>query len=141
MSGQDWNTVTLSKNNRGLQGAAKKQANAAAARKGTLQTEARYGAKQNKSAHSNAGVNAKKLEESEELKHNRVDRGLSQAIQQARLAKKWTQKQLATAINEKPQVIGEYESGRAIPNPQLINKIERALGTRLPRANKKKKAT
>jgi len=68
MSGQDWNTVTLSKNNRGLQGAAKKQANAAAARKGTLQTEARYGAKQNKSAHSNAGVNAKKLEESEELK-------------------------------------------------------------------------
>ena len=44
-----------------------------------------------------------------------VDRALSTAIQQARLAKKMTQKQLATAMNEKPQVIAEYESGKAIP--------------------------
>mmetsp|Transcript_29298 Transcript_29298/g.38520 ORF Transcript_29298/g.38520 Transcript_29298/m.38520 type:complete len:145 (+) Transcript_29298:90-524(+) len=138
MQGQDWNTVTLSKNTRGLQGQAKKNALTSAMRKGSVQTEAKYGAKQNKSAHSGAGVNMKKLEESDELKHDRVDRSLSQAIQQARLAKKWNQKQLATAINEKPQIIGDYESGRAIPNPQIIGKIERALGTRLPRGNKKK---
>ena len=50
-----------------------------------------------------------------------------------------TQKALATMINEKPQIIGQYESGKAIPNPQLISKMERALGVRLPR-NKKKKA-
>jgi transcriptional regulator with XRE-family HTH domain len=47
-----------------------------------------------------------------------------------------TQKALATLMNEKPQVIAEYESGKAIPNPQLIAKIERALGTRLPRPKK-----
>ncbi|CAM9577749.1 unnamed protein product, partial [Discosporangium mesarthrocarpum] len=40
-------------------------------------------------------------------------------------------------MNEKPQVVGEYESGKAIPNPQLISKLERALGVRLPRPNKK----
>ena len=34
-------------------------------------------------------------------------------------------------INEKPQVIQEYESGKAIPNQQIIVKLERALGTKL----------
>ncbi len=37
-----------------------------------------------------------------------------------------------------PQVINEYESGRAIPVPAMIAKIERALGVRLPRPAKKK---
>ena len=39
----------------------------------------------------------------------------------------------------RPQVINEYESGKAIPHPQVISKLERALGCRLPRAPKKKK--
>jgi ribosome-binding protein aMBF1 (putative translation factor) len=49
-----------------------------------------------------------------------------------------TQKDLGTAINEKPQIVAEYESGKAIPNPQIIAKIERALGTKLPRPGKSK---
>lgn len=69
-----------------------------------------------------------------------VDRSLSQALQRARQEKGMTQKQLATAINEKPQIIGEYESGRAIPNGQIISKLQRALGVQLPRAPKKKAA-
>ena len=82
----------------------------------------------------------KRLEESnEEFKHNTVDRSLSQAIQQARLAKKLTQKDLATAINEKPQIIQQYESGQAIPNPQILLKLDRALGIHLPRTAPKKK--
>jgi len=36
-----------------------------------------------------------------------------------------------------PQIIQEYESGKAIPNNQVIAKIERALGVKLPRAAKK----
>ena len=32
------------------------------------------------------------------------------------------------AINEKPQVIQEYEQGKAIPNPQVLSKLSRALG-------------
>ncbi|CAK9134144.1 unnamed protein product [Ilex paraguariensis] len=34
-------------------------------------------------------------------------------------------------INEKPQIIQEYESGKAIPNQQIISKLERALGVKL----------
>ena len=52
-------------------------------------------------------------------------------IQQARLAKKMSQQQLATAINEKPQVVQEYENGKAIPNQQVLGKLERALGVKL----------
>lgn len=31
-------------------------------------------------------------------------------------------------INEKPQVINDYEGGRAIPNNQIMTKIEKAIG-------------
>lgn len=44
----------------------------------------------------------------------------------------------STAINEKPQVVGEYETGKAIPNPQIISKLERKLGVKLPRPGKSK---
>ena len=70
----------------------------------------------------------------------KVDKTLSKAIMQARTAKKMTQKELATAINEKPQVLAQYESGKAIPNPQIISKLERKLGTKLPRPGKSKLA-
>lgn len=33
-------------------------------------------------------------------------------------------------INEKPQVIADYECGKAIPNNQIMGKIERAIGKR-----------
>ena len=84
-------------------------------------------------------MSARKLEEdTESTVHATVDRNLSQAIQQARLAKKLTQKELATAIMEKATVIQEYESGRAIPNPTILSKLDRALGVHLPRPPKKK---
>ena len=56
------------------------------------------------------GVGVMKLEEATDVGTiARVDRSLSKAIMQARTAKKMTQKELATAINEKPQVVAEYE--------------------------------
>lgn len=99
----------------------------------------RYGAGGNTSAHSATIMSTRKLEEADEAgKIAKVDKSLSKAIMQARTAKKMTQKDLATAINEKPQVIGQYESGKAIPNPQIISKLERKLGTKLPRPGKSK---
>ncbi|GMF64929.1 unnamed protein product [Phytophthora lilii] len=98
------------------------------------------GAGTNKGAHSAANVNMRKLEEdTDNFKHDAVDRSLSQALMKARMAKKMNQKQLGTLINEKPQVIADYESGRAIPNGQIISKLNRALGVQLPRGPKKKK--
>ncbi|KAM1514160.1 hypothetical protein ACFX11_025973 [Malus domestica] len=63
----------------------------------------------------------------------RVPSELKKAILQARTGKKRTQAQLAQIINEKPQVIQEHESGKAIPNQQVITKLERALGAKLCR--------
>jgi len=29
---------------------------------------------------------------------------------------------------EKPSIVSEYEAGKAIPNPQILSKLDRALG-------------
>lgn len=34
-------------------------------------------------------------------------------------------------VNEKAQVINDYEAGRGIPNQMVIGKIERVLGIKL----------
>mgnify|MGYP002857075393 CR=1 FL=1 len=48
---------------------------------------------------------------------------------QGRLAKKLTQAQLAQQINERPQVVQEYESGKAIPNQQIRISAARSVPT------------
>ena len=75
--------------------------------------------------------NARKIEESEDFHIEKVELSLQRKIQQARQTKGWTQKDLAQRINEKAQVVNDYENGRAIPNNQVVQKMERALGARL----------
>jgi putative transcription factor len=41
------------------------------------------------------------------------------------------------ACNEKPNVIQEYESGKAIPNPQVLSKMSRILGVPLSKKGPK----
>ncbi|KAL6529656.1 Multiprotein-bridging factor 1b [Orobanche gracilis] len=86
----------------------------------------------NKAASSSTTLNTRKLDEdTENLAHEKVPTELKKAIIQARNDKKLTQSQLAQLINEKPQIIQEYESGKAIPNQQIISKLEKALGAKL----------
>ena len=68
-------------------------------------------------------------------------------IQKGRQAKGLSQKELATKICEKPQVVNEYESSKAVPNQAILGKLERALEIKLrgkdkgaPLAPKAKKA-
>lgn len=78
------------------------------------------------------GSRLAKLDNAEEAeKIETVSLSLSQKIQQGRAAKGMKQKDLATKINVKPQIIGDYESGRAIPDNKILGKIERALGIKL----------
>merc|ERR1712066_1103466 len=107
----------------------------AARRSGTqVETEKKINAGGNQSAHS-VVPNAKKLDENmEAFRHETVSHDFKLALQQARLAKKISQSALGTAINEKGTVINEYESGKAIPNGAIINKLNRSLGVRLPKA-------
>lgn len=75
---------------------------------------------------------AHKLEaETEDFHHQRVPSTLKAQISKARADKKWTQADLARAIYEKPQVVQEYESGKAIPNGQVLSKMSRVLGVQL----------
>ena len=56
----------------------------------------------------------------------------------ARQEKKMSQADLANKIRTSKAVVRDYESGKAIPDNSLIAKMERALGTKLPRPPKKK---
>uniref|UniRef100_A0A2K6SQ33 Endothelial differentiation-related factor 1 n=1 Tax=Saimiri boliviensis boliviensis TaxID=39432 RepID=A0A2K6SQ33_SAIBB len=102
----------------------------AAQRRGEdVETSKKWAAGQNKQ-HSITKNTAKLDRETEELHHDRVTLEVGKVIQQGRQSKGLTQKDLATKINEKPQVIADYESGRAIPNNQVLGKIERAIDVR-----------
>lgn len=132
---QDWNTVTFEK--RGPTGAAArdKKAVAAASRTGNVATTKKFSAGGNQSAHGKQPENASKLDEhGENFKHETVSHDFKMALQQARLAKKMSQAALASAINEKQTVVNEYESGKAIPNGAILQKLNKALGVRLPKA-------
>ncbi|XP_026107848.1 endothelial differentiation-related factor 1 homolog isoform X1 [Carassius auratus] len=102
-----------------------------AQRKGdAVETSKKWAAGQNKQ-HVVTKNTAKLDRETEELSHQRVPLEVGKVIQQGRQNKGLTQKDLATKINEKPQIIAEYECGKAIPNNQVMGKIERAIGLKL----------
>ncbi|CAD5166277.1 multiprotein-bridging factor 1a [Musa acuminata AAA Group] len=130
---QDWEPIVIRK--KAPTAAAKKDEKAvnAARRSGAeIETVKKSTAGTNKAASSSTSLNTRKLdEETENLTHERVSSELKKNIMQARLGKKLTQAQLGQLINEKPQVIQEYESGKALPNQQIITKLERVLGVKL----------
>ena len=76
--------------------------------------------------------NAKQIADAEEAqKITTVSHSLAQTIAQSRNGKGWTQKQLAMKINEPQSLIADYEAGRAIPNNQILGKLERVLNVKL----------
>jgi len=62
---------------------------------------------------------------------------LKVAMQQARVAKGMSQKDLANKMCVPTQVIHSYENGKAIPNNAFIARMETFLGAKLPRIKKK----
>ncbi|XP_021948330.1 endothelial differentiation-related factor 1 homolog [Folsomia candida] len=95
-----------------------------------IDTQQKFGAAQNK--HQPSTLNVAKLDrETEELKHATVSLDVGKLIMQGRQAKGLSQKDLATKICEKPQIIGDYEAGRGIPNQGVLGKIEKVIGLKL----------
>jgi len=128
----DWDTVTVIGNRRGPGGGQNKtqQINAARRQGMAVSTESKYGGGGN--TQKGTTLNTMKLDqETEELKHKTVDMSVGKAIAQGRQAKEMTQKELAAKIQEKPQIVTEYEQGKALPNNQILMKMERALGIKL----------
>jgi len=69
--------------------------------------------------------------ETEELKHNRIDKNISKLIRDARNAKGYNQKTLANMINVQVKTINDYESGKAIPQNNILGILERKLKVKL----------
>lgn len=102
MNHQDWNMVVFNKNN-----------------------------EKKKKPHHQV-TKSQKLDQTELEKHQKVSLSLSKAIQQARIAKGYkTQKELASAIGVQSNLINSYESGKAIPDNAILQKLRRVLGVKL----------
>jgi putative transcription factor len=79
--------------------------------------------------HFDLGRQAKHLDDDHDtMKVKTVDFNVRANIQRGRQAKNWTQKELATAINERPSLVSDYEQGKAVPNEAVLNRMEKALG-------------
>lgn len=126
-SDADWDSVTvLRKSSATL----RKQAKEQMARGGASDAKARYGAGQNRQTTHDA--HSRKLDENTDGgRHNTVSHGTSTTITKTRAAKGLTREQLAQKVNIKSSVLVEYETGKAIPNQQILNKLERVLGVYL----------
>ena len=73
-----------------------------------------------------------KLDREELGTHNKVSLSTAKMIQQGRIAKGFkTQKDLAIAVGVNVSIISSYESGRAIPDPGVLQKLRRVLGVKL----------
>jgi len=73
-----------------------------------------------------------KLDKTELGTHEKVSLSLAKTIQQARIGKGFkTQKDLANAIGVPANIINSYESGKAIPDNQILQKLRRVLGVKL----------
>lgn len=106
LSHQDWKPITLSK-----------------------QTKAP--AKVARPSNTLSKVQRQALTSDDPGKIETIDRAISQRIQQGRAAKKFSRKQLAQLISEKETLLADYENGKAIPNANIINKIEKVLGIKV----------
>lgn len=73
----------------------------------------------------------KQLDGDDPVPPREIDHNIKIRIQQARVKKKLTQKQLAQKLNMTVNIINEYESGKAIPNRQVLSKMGRVLGVKL----------
>ena len=72
-----------------------------------------------------------KLEETELGTHKKVGKETGLTIQRARVSKQYTQKDLAGLINVSSDIISSYESGKAIPDHKIMQKLRRVLSVKL----------
>lgn len=130
---QDWEPVVLHKSKPKAQDLRDPKAvNQALRSGGQVQTVKKSTGGLNKKSAAAPVVDARKLDEAAEpASLDRVSAEVRQAIQKARIEKKMSQAELAKQINERPQVVQEYENGKAVPNQAVLAKMERVLGVKL----------
>ena len=77
-------------------------------------------------------INTIKLDQSTEVnKHKTISLEESRKIINGRVNKKWSRQILANNINEKLSVVSDYETGKAIVDNKILNKIEKNLNIKI----------
>jgi len=109
---QDWTTVTFNKRVGNTNNTANKPATT--------------------SSLSNVGI-YKAASDVDTKKTKYVGKATSDAVKAARCEKKLTQKELAQKCNMDAAIISEVERGGGVYNAAHINKIQTALGVKIPR--------
>ncbi|KAJ1834119.1 multiprotein-bridging factor 1 [Coemansia sp. RSA 2703] len=109
----------------------------AARRSGAIVATAASGKISNKSGHKDPDHRRiAHLDRSDDvLPPSTVPLTVSKAIQKARQEKGFSQKELAQKINEKDTVIRDYEAAKAVPNQQVLSRLERVLEVKLRGTN------
>lgn len=132
MSESDWDTVTILRKKAPKAATLKTESAINKARRQGIpvETTQKFNAGTNKQ-HVAAKNTAKLDRETDELRHKTVAPSVAKLIMQGRQAKGLSQKDLATQICEKPQIVNDYEAGRGIPNNLILGKIERIIGIKL----------
>lgn len=120
MSHQDWKPVVLRKSTSQLKRSEQKNVSSGNIVK-------RYGGGQNKQTINTSSISY----DEDHVPKDKVSLTLRTQIQQARVAKGLTQKQLSTKCNLQASIIKDYEAGLAIPNSQILNKLRKVLGCKL----------
>lgn len=130
MEHQDWKDYTWDKRNEKPKGVSKNSYMNNEMRKGNVIQQLKKGsANQNQLS---VVTNTKKIADEEDtFKHKMIGNEMGKRIAQARCEKKVTQKQLANALNLQESIIKDFETGKAIYNAFVLNKIEKYLGKRI----------
>ncbi|KAJ7197256.1 multi protein bridging factor 1-domain-containing protein [Mycena pura] len=141
MTDVDFGQLVIRKHNKGPK-VAKKESDLNAARRAgaVVGTDRKIAAGGNKAHQGTDHQRIAKLDrENEVAPPAKIAPSVGRAIQDARQELKLSQKDVAQKINEKPSVLQDYESSKAIPNPQILGKLERVLGVKLRGADIGKK--
>lgn len=130
MNFQDWNTVGWDKRGEKNKNESKTEFLNNQLRKGNVTQKLKTDSVNKNKV--NVVTNVKKIEnEQDTFKHKTVGSDVGKKIAQARCEKKLTQKELANAIFLPESIIKEFESGKAIYNAVVLNKIEKYFGKRV----------
>ena len=88
--------------------------------------------KKNRKKHSAVSKQSKIEQDNENLSHVHLGKHLGEKIRDARLAMGiTTQRELSKKLNMKMDLYNSYESGKAIPDNNILQKIRRILNIKL----------
>jgi putative transcription factor len=107
----------------------------------TTETPGEYSKRKNTSnPTTSSGLDVQALaNDTETLGHVKITHSLKTAIMQGRCSKNINRADLANLCGCSEKTIASYENGTAIPDNAFIALMEKKLGCKLPRKDKKKK--